>query len=145
MRKIMIGCWVLWVIAFCMPCLILTTNNGTEEVWRGWDCCVYGWLAFLFGHFELLANLFFAGASVALMSKYKKFGFALSLASIIFASQTFFLSATKIPLDEGGVNSGHVTSFGSGFYFWYSTIILLAFVSTARLFIKPKLSHNAQT
>ncbi len=125
MRILVAICWVMYVVAWALPSLVLKCHSDSI-VWAGYECVFEGLLALLIAQIEIVANPLFIVGSCLLFTRFKRTAAILAVLALLIASETFTLFKVDIYMDEGGANIAHLKEFGPGFYLWYGAIAIIA-------------------
>ena len=131
-----VGCWgslvvvgsslLLYVIACATPAMVFD-----KETWRGIEVLVIGWQGVFLGQFAWFANGFWFLSLLLAFFRRWILTLAATLVSLLVALDALSLVGTKIPLDEGFVNSMIFQSYHIGFYFWMASIGIVGFGALA--------------
>jgi hypothetical protein len=124
------GCWgslvvigsslLLFAIACAAPAMVCD-----KETWPGIQVFVLGWQGAFLGQLAWFANAFWFLSLLLAFFRRWFLTLAATLVALLVALDSFSFVGTKVPLDEGFVNSMIFQSYHVGFYSWMASIAVV--------------------
>lgn len=123
-RLLLIGASLaVYALACALPAATLV--GDTNQVERGYELALLGWLAILIGQFGWFANLFWATSLVLELLRLHLAACITAALGFLIALQTLTIFGVSIPMDEGGVNHSRVQQLDAGFYIWLLSMLVI--------------------
>ena len=148
-----VGCWgslavigsslLLYVIACATPAMVFD-----KETWLGIEVLVIGWQGLFLGQLAWFANAFWFVSLLLAFFRRWILTLTASFITMLIALDALSFVGTKVPLDEGFVNTMFFQSYHVGFYFWMASLSIVGVGALVMWIISIRMSlsqRNAQT
>ena len=134
---------LLFAIACATPAMVFD-----KETWLGIEVLVIGWQGLFLGQLAWFANAFWFLSLLLAFFRRWILTLAASFVTMLIALDALSFVGTKVPLDEGFVNTMLFQSYHVGFYFWMASLVVVGIGAVVMWIISTRLSlshRNTQT